>query len=140
MASENLEAMLTQLVVQQAPNLTETVADMIVKNAPQIGRALAQVMLNSLIGKGLPAGLGGADDVGSSPSHAPIGRRPGSAAAANQKILDAIPKKGASIQEIVTKTNLPVSYIRSRLGRLMRDQQSVVSKGTTSKTRYFRAE
>lgn len=148
MASENLDRMFADFVVQNAPKFTEKFTDYFIQNKEKIGRILAQVMLDSLSGKGLPPGVGATPFAPAaklpSPSSEPSRARrrfpkfPGSAKEANRKIAAAIAEKGSSIHEIVEKTGFPIDYVRTRLNRMIREDKQVVCKGKTSKARYFR--
>jgi hypothetical protein len=154
MSSANLEGMFAEFVAQNAPKLTDAFTAYVMQNKEQIGRALAQVMLESL-SKGLPnlgplafaATAEHAQAPSSSASTRPksgksrrFPKSPGSAAERDAKIVAAVEKGGSSTEDIVKKTGLPKDYVRGRLNR-MRDMKPpmVTSKGTTSKTRYFRA-
>lgn len=165
MASENLDRVFADFVVQNAPKCTDYFMDYFMKNKERIGRILAQLMLDSLSGKGFPPGVeamsfapaaalaspaGGASVGGHAPaalgpaaSELPQARRrfpkfPGSAKETNKKVLAALSEKGSSIHDIVEKTGFPIDYVRTRLNRMMRDNKWVSSKGATTKARYFR--
>jgi hypothetical protein len=164
MPSENLAGMFGNFVVQNAPKFTDAFVKYVEQNKEQIGRLLAQLMLESLSGKGSPFGAGplpfaGSAELPSLPSSSTSpspntpavmsgkssrGRRrfpkfPGSAKDANKKIVAAIAEKGSSIHELVEKTGYPIDYVRTRLNRMIRsDAPQVVCKGKTSKARYFR--
>jgi hypothetical protein len=141
MPVDTLEAMCTELIAQ---------------NAPKLGRALAEMMLASLTGRDFATTTAVLHrtsrvehrDTAAPPSTAAstqkarsarqFDKRPGSAKQNNEKILAAIAEKGSTLQEIVDKAKLPKKYVRSRINRLIRDDETVRSEGKTTKTRYFR--